>query len=105
MDGRPAPGLAMVTVPVWGADLPDCGSWLWEPNPDFSNRDTANFGCATQRNIGLMVQNPADLVRPRGTSDRDGSRAVDVLDKYRRGASTNSAKEDTGGSSASQIGK
>jgi len=103
--GQPPPGLALVTVPVWGADVPECGQWQWEPNPDFSNRNTANFGCATQRNLGLMVQNPADLVRPRDSSDRDGGRAVDVLDKYRKGAATSSAKEDAAGSTASDVGK
>jgi len=104
--GNPRPGVAVVTVPIWGADLPQCGEWQWEPNADFGNRDMSNnFGCATQRNLGLMIQNPADLVRPRDASGRDGNRAVDVLDKYRKGAATTSAKEDVSGSSATNIGK
>ena len=30
------------------------------------NRPYWNFGCATQRNLAAMVDNPADLVQPRG---------------------------------------
>ncbi len=103
--GQPPVGSAVVTVPVWVADLPSCGTWDQEPTPDLDNGNTANFGCATQRNIGLMVQNPADLVRMRDATGRDANRAVDVIGKYDKGASTGSAKEDTSGSTASDIGK
>ena len=32
----------------------------------FENRPYWNFGCANQRNLAAMVDNPADLVQPRG---------------------------------------
>lgn len=98
------PDTALVEVPVWVADLPECGHYAWQPSPDFDNRTTANFGCAVQRNVGMMVQNPADLVRARDSSGRDGARAADVLDKYGRGVATGSAKEDTTGSTAASVG-
>jgi pilus assembly protein CpaD len=101
-----APGdTAEIRVPVWVADLPQCGSFDHQPTPDWSNTDTANFGCATQRNIGLMIQNPADLVRPRESTGRDANRAADVLDKYRKGMPTGSAKEEAPSSTASSVGK
>ncbi len=103
-NGRPAALTARVTVPVWVADTPDCGPRTRPVTPDYANGDMASFGCAIQRNLGLMVQDPADLVRMRDSSGRDGNRAADVLDKYRRGVATGSAKEDSTGSTASDIG-
>lgn len=99
---KPLPGTAVVTVPVWVADLPSCGTWDRQPTPDFDNGTTPNFGCATQRNIGLMVQDPADLVRMRDLTGRDANRAVDVIDKYDKGAATGAAKE--AGSNVSTTG-
>ncbi len=91
--GTEAVGPAVVAAPIWVAEVPSCGDFAWSPTPDWNNTDTANFGCATQRNIGLMVQNPADLVRARQETGRAGERAGDVLDKYGKGSATASEKE------------
>jgi len=99
------PGSALVEVPVWVAELPACGDFKWQPTADWSNRTTSNFGCATQRNIGQMVQDPADLARARDAGGRDANRSTDILEKYRKGASTGSVKEDTSGSTMSGLGK
>jgi pilus assembly protein CpaD len=92
-DGAPGAGVAVVTVPVWTARGPECGEFKRGVNPDWNNAPNSNWGCATQRNKALMVQNPADLVRAREASGRDGNRSVDVLDKYGRGVAVGSAKE------------
>lgn len=63
--------------------------------------DYAAQPSAVERNRAMMVQNPADLVRARDSTGRDGNRAVDVLAKYGRGAATASSAE--GNSSAAII--
>ncbi|MDA8233122.1 MAG: CpaD family pilus assembly lipoprotein [Magnetospirillum sp.] len=98
------PDTALVEAPVWVAEIPECGNFDTQPTPDWQNGSSPNFGCATQRNIGLMVQDPADLVRMRESSGREGSRSADVLDKYGRGVATGSAKEAGGSSNISNVG-
>ncbi len=94
----PTPGAARptaeVAVPVWVAAVPECGQWDERINPNYRNQNTANFGCATTRNIGLMVANPADLERARNATGRSGARSEDVLTKYGAGKATASKVED-----------
>ncbi len=85
---------ATVAVPVWVARVPDCGSWDEGIGADFRNQNTANFGCAITRNMGLMVANPADLARARDATGRSGARAADVLGKYGEGKPTAAKAED-----------
>lgn len=59
---------------------------------------------AVERNRALMVQNPADLLRARPSSGRDGNRAADVLGKYGRGEATGSAPEALSAGSVSSVG-
>ena len=52
------------------AEAGPCGLWPDDLGPDnnpdhFENREYYNFGCATQRNLAAMVDQPADLVQPR----------------------------------------
>jgi pilus assembly protein CpaD len=91
--GPQQPDTAVVEVPVWVSDLPDCGEFKWQPTSDWSNRTTSKFGCSIQRNLGQMIQDPGDLVRAREGGGRDGNRSADVLDKYRRGVPTSSPRE------------
>ena len=49
------------------------------------NRPYWNLGCAYQRNLAAMVDNPADLVQPRGETPAYTARRSVVLDKYRKG--------------------
>lgn len=86
-------GATTIRVPVWVAKVPECGQWQADPTADHANQNTDNFGCAVTRNIGLMVSDPADLVRSRQPSGRDGNRAVDVLTKYGEGKNTGSQSE------------
>lgn len=77
------------------AKVPECGEWKTHYTADYSNAPTYNFGCATQRNIGLMAANPRDLTEPREGRGREGARAVDIIDKYRRGVAIAGAREVT----------
>lgn len=95
-----------VRVPVWTAQVPECGQWPDRINPDWRNETTSHYGCAVTRNMGLMLSNPADLVRARELSGRDGERAVDVLTKYGQGKATGAAPEaDTATKGVSRMGK
>lgn len=103
-DGVPQPGLAQVRVPVWEARAPECGTFERGLNPDYANAPNSNWGCSIQRNKALMVQNPADLVRARETTGRDGGRASTVLEKYGKGEATGAARENTSAGSTSSVG-
>lgn len=96
---------ATIKVPVWLAKVPECGQWPDRINPDFRNENTWNFGCAVTRNIGLMVSDPADLVRARPATGRDANRAVDVLSKYGQGKATGSEAEAKPTGGVSSVGK
>ncbi len=99
------PGAALVQAPIWVAKVPTCGEFKRQPTPDFNNGNMPNFGCSIQRDVGLMLQNPSDLVRMRKDTGADAARAVDVMGKYEKGQTTNSAPEDTSGSSVSSVSK
>ena len=45
------------------------------------------IGCATQRNLAAMVDNPADLVQPRAETPAYTMRRTTVMEKYRQGVS------------------
>jgi pilus assembly protein CpaD len=95
---------ATIAIPVWTARLPECGRFERGMNPDYDNTPNSNWGCSVNRNIAAMVQNPADLVRSREASGRDGNRSADVLDKYGHGAATGSTPEVITAGSASTVG-
>ena len=97
-------GMAEIRVPIWVAVVPVCGSFKRGLNPDETNAPNSNWGCSIQRNKGLMVQNPADLIRARETSGRDANRAGDVLGKYGRGEATGSAPEAVNAGTTSSVG-
>ena len=67
-----------------------CGQWPKNlgPGQDSSyteNRPHWNLGCASQRNLAAMVDNPADLVQPRGETSSYTARRTLAIDKYRKG--------------------
>lgn len=72
------------------AEAGPCGRWPHDLGPTYDsnfmeNRQHWNFGCATQRNLASMVDNPADLVQPRGETPTMASRRSVMMDKYRKG--------------------
>lgn len=90
---RPAPeALASIKISYSKlvATAGPCGRWPKDLGPsadgdDFSNTEYWNFGCAYQRNIAAMVDNPADLVQPRGETPAYAARRSVAIDKYRTG--------------------
>src|SRR5579883_75835 len=82
-----------LTYPRVTAQAGPCGLWPHDLGPaDVAeyeqNKQYWNFGCASQRNLAAMVDDPADLVQPRGETPVDETRRAMVLDKYRKGEST-----------------
>jgi pilus assembly protein CpaD len=71
-----------------------CGLWPEDLGPSikdksyFENKSYYNFGCAYQRNMAAMVDNPSDLVQPRPETPAYTTRRTEGFDKYRKGNST-----------------
>ncbi len=83
-----APGTAMLQYRQWAAVVPECGNWSQNTVIDPHNANSPNFGCSTQRNIGMMMVNPRDLVRPADSEPRLGDVGDRVISRYRRGEET-----------------
>jgi len=66
-----------------------CGQWNdLGPTTDpayIQNWPYWNLGCATQRNLASMIDNPADLAQPRGETPAYQARRSVAIDKYRKG--------------------
>ena len=72
------------------AEAGPCGQWPYDLGaaPDrryLENQTHWNFGCTTQRNLASMVDNPADLVQPRGETPAYAARRSVAIEKYRKG--------------------
>ena len=71
-----------------------CGLWPEDLGPSIlnsgysENRPYHNFGCATQRNLAAMIDNPPDLEQPRSETAAYTARRTEAFEKYRKGNST-----------------
>jgi pilus assembly protein CpaD len=85
---------------LWPADLgPGAGTQYWE------NQEYWNLGCAQQRNLAAMVDDPADLVQPRGETPAYNQRRTTVLDKYSKGQATATTYANPNSGKISDIGQ
>ncbi len=73
---------------------PQCGRDWENLTATKDNREYNNFGCAITANIAAEIANPADLLSPRHMDPADAARRQTVLDHYRKGETTSSAKDD-----------
>lgn len=83
------------------AMAPECGSWPEDLGENRERLPHENFGCASQRNLAMMVANARDLKVPQEETPRSGERRDVVWTKY-VGADKSGAK--SGGSSSSTGG-
>jgi pilus assembly protein CpaD len=111
---RPSNPAKIVTLrlhyPRIAADVGPCGMWPHDLGPTyerehFENRQYWNFGCAHQRNLASMVENPADLVQPRGDVPAYTARRTTALEKYRKGEGTATMYPDPNKGKISEIGQ
>ena len=90
-----------IMYPRIAAQAGPCGVWPEDIGPSFNrdyfeNQPYWNFGCANQRNLAAMVDNPADLVQPRGETPAYTMRRTTTTEKYRQGTpDANTVKIDT----------
>jgi len=104
--------LATITLryPTTVASAGPCGYWPHDIGSSGSrihseNVEHWNFGCAQSRNLAAMVDNPADLVQPRGEVPPYTGRRTTVLDKYHRGESTTTTYSDPNQGKITDIGR
>lgn len=64
-EGQIAPGMARVVVSRMHADVPGCPDWSRPSQPEFMGSTMSNYGCATNRNLAMMVADPQDLIEGR----------------------------------------
>lgn len=82
----------------YAATTNECGDWSRNTGYTPDNLAHPNFGCATQNNLAAMVEDPHDLVAPRGMTQSDAQRRATVIDLYRQGKVTSAerSKEESG---------
>jgi pilus assembly protein CpaD len=88
-----------------------CGLWPEDLGPSVlnngysENRPYHNFGCATQRNLAAMIDNPADLEQPRSETAAYTERRSEAFEKYRKGNPTATVYPDSEKAKLSDAGK
>lgn len=88
-----------------------CGLWPEDIGPSiknkgyFENKQYYNFGCASQRNLAAMVENPSDLVQPRPETPAYTVRRSMAFEKYRKGTTTTTTYPEADKAKLSDTGK
>jgi pilus assembly protein CpaD len=100
-----------LSYPKISAVAGPCGLWPEDLGPNIGNsgynenRPYHNFGCATQRNLAAMIDNPADLEQPRPETSAYTPRRDIAFDKYRKGVSTATTYPEADQAKLSDTGK
>jgi pilus assembly protein CpaD len=76
--------------PKMVAEAGPCGLWPRDIGPGYGSDDGENwpywnFGCAYQRNLAAIIEDPGDLVQPRPETPPYAARRSTVFEKYRKG--------------------
>lgn len=79
----PTPNQLTMLVDRYVVSLPDCPKWTLPPADDHGNEVASNFGCATTTDLGLMVDDPRDLVIGRTMGPADATPGIDAVSRYR----------------------
>lgn len=85
--------------------LPDCPDWKLSPVTTYSNSPAPNFGCASTVNLGLMVDNPRDLVQGQDSRSSRTERSGKAIRDYRTGAAAAQASAPSSITAASSTGQ
>ena len=73
---------AVLTFAANTVKVPECKDWSAPATYNWSNRRSGNFGCSFQRNLGLMVEDPGDLAKPRIFSSKAAPHANQIIYNY-----------------------
>ena len=109
-DPRHLPAIRL-SYPKIKAVAGPCGLWPEDLGPSikdksyYENTDYYNFGCAYQRNMAAMVDNPSDLVQPRPETAPYTSRRSEAFEKYRKGTTTATQYPESDKAKLSDTGK
>ena len=88
-----------------------CGLWPEDLGPSvnnksyYENKSYYNFGCAYQRNMAAMVDDPADLAQPRSETPPYTMRRSEAFEKYRKGQPTTTSYPEADKAKLSDTGK
>lgn len=88
-----------------------CGLWPQDLGPSIlndrysENKEYYNFGCATQRNLAAMIDNPSDLEQPRPETPAYTARRTAAFEKYRKGETTTTSYPEADKAKLSDTGK
>jgi pilus assembly protein CpaD len=110
-DGPRTLATIRLTYPRIAAVAGPCGLWPEDLGPSILNHDHSenkpysNFGCATQRNLAAMIDNPSDLVQPRPETSAYTARRTAMFEKYRKGDPTSVAYPEADKAKLSDTGK
>jgi pilus assembly protein CpaD len=93
-DAASTPDAAIIlSFTRFNAQAPECAPlWKQDLSDVSSNGPWDSFGCASQANLAAMIDDPADLVRPRDSEPRDAARRANVLEAYRKGDQTHAKR-------------
>jgi pilus assembly protein CpaD len=88
-----------------------CGLWPEDLGPSINNptynenKPYFNLGCATQRNLAAMIDDPSDLVQPRAETPPYTKRRSEAFEKYRKGEPTTTVYPEADKAKLSDVGK
>jgi pilus assembly protein CpaD len=88
-----------------------CGLWPEDLGPSLlndgyhENKQYHNFGCANQRNLAAMIDNPSDLEQPRPETPAYAARRNVAFEKYRKGTTTTTIYPEADKAKLSDTGK
>ena len=109
-DPRQLPAIRL-SYPRISAVAGPCGIWPEDLGPSiknksyFENKSYYNFGCAYQRNMAAMIDNPSDLVQPRSETPAYTMRRTEAFEKYRKGTTTTTTYPEADRAKLSDTGK
>jgi pilus assembly protein CpaD len=83
----------------------DCGDWSEDLAFTAENRTAANFGCANQHNLAMMVADPRDLLGPRSMDGANAARRQAVIGNYEAGKVTSTEKSSDQKTAVSDVGR
>jgi pilus assembly protein CpaD len=100
-----------LSYPKISAVAGPCGLWPEDLGPTIKNKSYLdnkpwyNLGCAYQRNMAAMIDNPSDLVQPRAETPAYTVRRTEGFEKYRKGAPTTTNYPEADKAKLSDTGK